>query len=395
VDVLHHEDAIPPPKEAGVTDAPTETPDVVTVDAPSLPDRVVPAGDLLFENVAAANSDTCGVSSGRLYCFGAAPDGRTRNTPERLGSDTSWVQVSSGLSAHCALRRDETVWCWGIDDQGQLGQGDTTTRLEPTRVTLPRAATRVRGRYASFCATLDDGSLYCWGANEEGQLAQNEPLSDPAPDRLQPVRVGTDVDWTDVDVGQGHGCGIRSGSLYCWGRNTEGELGVGDGAGVQLRTPTRSSLPATWTSIAAGQSHSCGIREPGGLFCFGDASIGALGLGDTDVHAVPAQVGTDEDWTSIELDTFHTCGIRAPGTLWCWGRNIEGQLGVGDTTDHPLPTRVGDFSDWVQVSVGRFHTCGRRRGGTLWCAGANDNGRIGTGDYVRRNVFTEVAPALP
>jgi alpha-tubulin suppressor-like RCC1 family protein len=408
VDVIGKSTGEPGPRDSGAADvgspdtAHPDTglpePDTGAPDVGVPPDVGPPPGDLLLAQIAAADTDTCGVTlDGDLYCWGQLPDGHVTLVPERVAGAAAgvWQSVTGGAKSHCALRRDGSVHCFGGNDEGQLGQGDTEPRATPVRVALPSAARSVRGRYASFCATLVDGSLYCWGASEEGQTAQDDPFDAPAPDRLSPTHVQNERDWTFADVGQGHGCGIRGngssgGELYCWGRNSDGELGLGDGAPGQLRVPQLAQVPTNWLAVAAGQSGTCGLRTPGALYCFGSGSIAALGLGGG-IHATPTQVETAEDWTSIDLDTFHTCGIRAPGALYCWGRNDEGQLGQGDTTDRSTPTRVGDFSDWTQISVGRFHSCGLRRGGSVWCAGANDDGRVGTGDEDRRSFFAEVA----
>ncbi|HVU03587.1 MAG TPA: hypothetical protein VHE30_17630 [Polyangiaceae bacterium] len=341
-------------------------------------------------DVSAGFAETCAVIGSALACWGTLPDGHVSSVPETIagGGKGAWERISSGQRAHCGVELGGSLWCFGLDDQGQLAQGDTTARAAPAPVPLPGAATRVRGHFATFCAILQDGSAYCWGDNEEGQLGQGD--SYPGPDGLLPVRVGTTNDFIDADAGQGHACFVRGeGELYCTGRNTDGELGLGGGVEAQVRALTRVGDGTDWVSIATGQGHTCGVRSSGELFCFGDGSAGQLGLGNRAPQPSPARVGTDSDWTAVDVDTFHSCGIRAPGTLHCWGRNAEGQLGQGDATDRD-PTQVGAFTDWVQVAVGRFHTCARRANGSLWCAGDNTDGRLGTGDFDRRSVMTEI-----
>jgi alpha-tubulin suppressor-like RCC1 family protein len=332
------------------------------------------------------------VAGNVLYCWGKTASGRLRLVPEPVVPAAVWRRVSNGRGAHCAERTTGSVYCFGANDEGQLAQGDTTPHEVPARVSLPALAKLVQGRMKSFCSVLETGALYCWGANEEGQLAQDDPFTAEGVDRYSPVQVGVDTDWTAVDVGQGHGCGIRAGGhLYCWGRNTKGESGLGEGSAGQNRSPIPSAVPTSWTAIATGQNNTCGLRGPGALYCTGFGEFGALGLGDRNNRFTPTQVGTFEDWIGIDVDTFHTCGIRAPGTLWCWGRNDEGQLGTGDLETRDVPTRAGDFDDWEEVTTGHFHTCARRHG-TVWCTGDNEDGRLGTGDVDRRNVFTPIAP---
>jgi len=368
-----HDAALPP------RDGSRPPPDVAT-----LPDHAV-------TDLRASTSNTCAVAGGTLYCWGLLADGSTATIPMRVPDSAAGIfrAVSGGAGARCATETAGTVVCWGSNDRGELAQGDRVSRTTPTRVALPGSTHAVAGRFDSFCTRLDDGRLECWGQNDEGQMGQSDP--EGSSDALEPVRVEMATDWTDVDTGQGHTCGIRgSGALYCWGRNTDGELGQGTGASIQIRTPTLVPGTQDWTSVVAGQNHTCGLRSPGRLYCFGNGSDGQLGISPRTSTDVPVQVDDATDYRVVSTDTFHGCGIRGAGTLWCWGRNAEGQLGTGDTKDRDTPTQIGLDVDWADVTVGRFHTCARRTDGTAWCTGANDTGQLGTGDTERRDVFTLV-----
>jgi alpha-tubulin suppressor-like RCC1 family protein len=358
--------------------------------APPIPDATLPP-DHAVTDITAAFDDTCAVAAGTLYCWGALSGGSTSATPVRVpGSPAgAFAHVSGGTSVHCATRTTGTVFCWGNNDRGELGQGDRLARQMPARVLLPAGAESVSGKFESYCARTADGALHCWGQNDEGQMGQSD-IGTPM-DALIPVRVGTASDWVTAAAGQGHTCAIRgSGQLYCWGRNTDGELGLGPGMPVQIRTPTLVPGDADWRVIATGQNHTCGIRATGRLYCFGDGEFGQLGVAPRADTSVPVEVGDGSDWRAIAVDTFHSCGLRGEGTLWCWGRNVEGQLGTGDIQDRDVPAQVGRDADWAGVSTGRFHTCARKKDGTAYCTGANDGGKLGTGDTDRRNVMTRI-----
>ena len=364
---------------------------------PPIPDVAPPPKDVVVEpshsvtDLQAAFDDTCAVAGGTLYCWGKRLDGATIRTPERVAGSAAGVfrRVSGGNGAHCATRVSGGALCWGTNDRGQLGQGDRTERPSPSPVSLPASTQAVSAKFESVCSRLDDGQVDCWGQNDEGQMGQSD-VGMPQ-DALIPLRVETANDWLVVGVGQGHVCGIRSpGALYCWGRNTDGELGLGSSTLKQTRTPTLVPGAQDWTYVVGGQNHTCGIRSPGRLYCFGDSEFGQLGIAPRADSNVPLRVGDAEDWRTVAVDTFHGCGIRGAGTLWCWGRNVEGQLGVGDTTDRDVPTQAGTDSNWADVSVGRFHTCARKTDGTAWCCGMSDNGRLGNGDLERRNTMTQV-----
>lgn len=400
VDVLREATGEQGPREAGTGGAAQPVPETGPPPQPEgsvpEPDVKPPPVDLVFTALATGNDETCGVAGRVLYCWGKTASGRPRLVPEPVDAAAVWWRVSNGRGAHCAQRTTGSVYCFGVNDKGQLAQGDTTPREQPTLVDLPGLVSTVQGRFESFCAPLATGELYCWGANREGQLAQEDPFPGDGVDRDSPVQVGTGTDWTAADVGQGHGCGIRAdGDLYCWGRNTRGECGLGPGSEGQTRYPLPVAVPTNWNAIATGQNNTCGLRTPGALYCFGIGEFGALGVGDRNDRFVPTQVGTSEDWIGIDVDTFHACGLRSPGTLWCWGRNDEGQLGLGDLQVRDVPVQVGARDDWVQVTTGQFHTCARSRDGAVWCTGENEDGRLGTGDLDRRNVLTRIAMPAP
>jgi len=372
-------DARPPP------DVSPPLPDVAPpIDVTEPPNHAV-------TELRASYSDTCAIAGGTLYCWGSLPDGSKVSVPQRVPGSAAGAfrHVSGGATAHCATRASGLVYCFGSNDRGELGQGDRTARGTPTLVSLPGASEVVAGKFDAFCSRIADGRLECWGQNDEGQMGEGD--SGMPKDALTPVRVESASDWLGVAAGQGHVCGIRApGALYCWGRNTDGELGQGAVSYVQVRTPTRVQDASDWTTVVAGQNHTCGLRAPGRLFCFGSGADGQLGMSPRANTNVPTQVGDGTDWRSFDTDTFHGCGIRGSGTLWCWGRNAEGQLGTGDVADRDTPTQIGSESSWADVSVGRFHTCARRTDGSAWCTGANDGGQLGTADNDRRNVFTEV-----
>lgn len=344
--------------------------------------------------IACGEAHSCGVFASRLYCWGdnttsalgsAPPTSST--TPRAVTTAIAdWEQVEAGWGSSCARTRSGDVWCWGQNNMGQLGVGDTTTRTTPVQVPLPAAARSISAGFSAACALLTDASLWCWGDNYEGQMGQ----SDTFPGTSEPDPIQVPGSWSSMTVGQGHHCATRSpGELWCMGRNSEDELGQGPSAPIQLRAPTRVGTASDWTQVSGGQQYTCGVRA-GSLWCWGDNNGGMLGVGDQTARDVPTRVGTGTDWLAVRGHTFHTCGLRAPGTLWCWGRNVEGQLGLGDTTRRLAPVQVGTATDWVEVALGIFHTCARRSDGSLWCAGENLQGRLGTGDQTRRNSLTQV-----
>jgi len=346
--------------------------------------------------VATGQYHSCAIITGTLLCWGDGRNGAlglgdtsNRIRPARVPLARALLDVSLGEGFTCARTVEGEVWCFGANARGELGVGDTNPRSTPTKLTLPRSAAQIAAGYEHACAILDDGALVCWGENLEGQMGQND--SYPGANVLSPVRVGTDADWKSVSAGQGHVCGIRApGTLWCWGRNSDSELGQGAGAPIQIRTPTRVGDASDWVQLDTGQNGACGVRADGSLWCWGGNAFGQAGTAPSTAITAPRQVGADRDWLEVSIDTFSTCARKRDGSLHCFGRNVEGALGVGDFTDRSSPTRAGTDLDWTQVSMGRFHACARKNTGAVACTGENVAGQLGVGDTNRRNVFTLV-----
>lgn len=357
-----------------------------------------PSGAAL--QVDAGNAHSCGIADGGLYCWGENGAGQlglgdftARITPSPVEAGLAWDAVSTGYEFTCALRAG-SVWCVGAGSNGQLGSGAFSSSTEFVEVVLPGAATAVEAGFEFACALLADARVFCWGAGTEGQLAQDDPFPEPGLSSAIPVEVPGGA-FAMVAAGQGHGCGVKvDGALYCWGRNASGELGLGASADQQIRTPQRVGADSDWATVAAGQNHTCAIRADGSLWCWGDNPDGQLGLGDTEPRFDPTLVSGLDDVEAVALDTFHTCALRASGELLCAGRNDEGMLGVEGVEGHSTFTIAPSDGAYVGIAAGRFHTCGVAvAGGQSWfrCAGENGDGRLGTGDTLRRYVFTQTA----
>lgn len=333
-----------------------------------------------------AFAHTCAVDAHALYCWGDGNDqqfgeagGLPKATPVLL-AEGDFVDVCAAEQHACALRADGVLLCWGGNDAGQLGVGDRQPRAQPSEV--------VRGGFSSVacgghitCALTGAGELYCWGSNREGTLGQGD---DGSADSADPVRVAPDLTVRQVSVGQGHVCAVdQSGALYCWGRNTLGQLGA-EPSLIQVRTPVRVDSQLSFARVAAAQNHTCAISQDSRPYCWGDNRNPLLGVRDDRPRLdAPAPVDIEGAYAQVAASWFHSCLIEQSGSLYCWGRNTEGQLGVGDTMARTTPTRVGLDSDWQAITVGRFHTCGVRADG-LYCWGENHDGQLGLGDFARQ-----------
>ncbi len=233
------------------------------------------------------------------------------------------------------MRDDASLWCWGANYAGQLGDGTTTHRAVSARVGTDNDWRDVFAGESSACATKSTGALHCWGGTPE-------PVDTEA--------------WTRAAT-YSHQCGIRvDGSLWCWGDNTYGQLGTGNKTAVY--TPTRVGA-ASWREVTNGVHFTCGIQRDGTLWCWGSS-----------YDVAPQRLGTDADWTGISGREGDVCGVRANGTVWCWEV-------AWSTTPNP-PVQIGTGTDWAQVSTGMAQKCGLKRDKTLWCWDTDTPEQVGS-----------------
>jgi alpha-tubulin suppressor-like RCC1 family protein len=348
---------------------------------------------LTMKSVSSGLVHSCEVDGGRLFCWGNNDNGelglgdRAQHVKRnRVGSFDDWLSVSVGEHHGCALRAPGKLYCWGLNSSGQLALGDTMPRLSPTVSAFGDLLVQVGCGGDSCCALRSGGALFCWGDNLEGKLGLGDGQG--AEDGTVPVQVPGGVSWRDFAVGQGHVCAIRDdGALYCWGRNTDLQLGIGRADPVQLRAPTRVGEQSDWQAIGCSQHHSCGARGDGSLYCWGGNAFYELATADKPSSATPVRVGSDNDWASAAAGWFHSCGQKRDGRVFCWGRAIEGQLGQGGGNDPvPTPTLVAMPSRWRQITLANFFTCGIDSDDDLYCWGENKGGQLGLSDTMRRFV---------
>ena len=296
----------------------------------------------------------------------------------------------------CAIGGDGSLWCWGRNDRGGLGIGSTGgVYSRPTRVGTDSDWAQVGAGLYHSCAVKSGGSLWCWGEDGDGQLGLGG-----GPDQNTPQRVGTDSNWAQVAGGGSHTCAIKTdGTLWCWGNGEFGRTGLGSTAGTD--TPQRVGAATNWTQVDTRSEHTCAVRADGTLWCWGEDDWGELGNGMRGANQMsPRQVGSDTDWSFVQTGgsgagtARHTCALKRSGALWCWGRGADGQLGIGGTPGAvTMPTQVGADTDWAIVDTGAGHTCAIKTSGTLFCWGDGQNGKLGHGGIGDRGVPTQVGSA--
>lgn len=340
-------------------------------------------------SVSAGQIHTCAVKDGALYCWGANQNGQLgvgdvapHDGPVLAHGPGNVVEVSAGGLHTCYRDADGAVACFGDNTMGQLGSPGPASS-EPKAVVLPAKALQLDVNYNHSCAVVEGGKLYCWGENTETQLGQGDAEDSNQPN---PVLVATLSNVAQVSCGQGHTVArLETGALYSWGRNSIGDAGLGEGTPTRVRFPTLIPGAADYEQLEVGQDSACAVHA-GVVACWGGGIDQHLGNGSEAIEWSPKDVAAPQRFVQVSTDTFHTCAIDDQATLWCFGRGIEGQLGVGDFRRlQPTPASVP--GTWRSVSVGRFHTCAVSDENQVACTGQNDTGQLGLTGVSRYDGF--------
>jgi alpha-tubulin suppressor-like RCC1 family protein len=288
--------------------------------------------------------------------------------------------VSAGGGHACLLRAtDQSLWCWGRNDHGQLGDGSRTPRALPVRVAGIDAVVAVAAGDLHTCAVDVSGHVLCWGADDSGQLGD----AGVGGERGLPQPVLGLSNAKALVGGKDFACSVaQDGSVRCWGDDTLGQLG--DGGAVGPHPPALvAALTTPIAKLSAEWQHACAIDTAGTLLCWGANSSGQLGNGTPSGPLPPTTVSLAREVTDVATGHDHTCALTADG-LYCWGGNAQGQVNPGAPSP-PIPTPQSvmgpDVNDPMKVVAGAQHTCILRRGDSdnVTCWGARTSGQLGDG----------------
>lgn len=349
----------------------------------------VRAGELAWSRVAAGPFNSCAATThGTVYCWGSnrhgqlGDDGGNRPTPVRTESGLYFRAVrSSGQT--CALTFAGAPYCWGSSAAGERGDGTMGDRSIPSRVSTSETFEQLTTGGNHTCGVTTDGVAHCWGLNRSGQLGDGTTT-----DRLEPVPVTGSLVFEQVSAGRAplgnHTCGVTTdGEAYCWGPNDDGELG--DGTTTERLEPVPVEGDLSFRQVSAGGGHTCAVTTAGEAYCWGLNRSGQLGDGSTADRTTPAAVSTSESFERISAGDNHTCALATDGTAHCWGSNGQGQLGDGGDGIGSSPVQVAAGQTFVQLHAGNDHTCAVTVAGAAYCWGANADGQLGDGTFTGRN----------
>lgn len=308
------------------------------------------AGGLTFGGLSGGPYHTCGTTlSFNPYCWGKNVDGRlgdggttAQSSPTHVAGTNIFRQLTAGAAHTCGLTTGGRLFCWGSNLEGQVGiapalpvPADLAMVESPVALFPATTFGAVAAGGLHSCALSIGGTAWCWGNNRYGQLGDSTTVGAPLP-----VRVADSLGFVSITTGDRHSCALRAdGTAWCWGDNASGQLGTGS-AGPASIAPVAVSGGLQFAALSAGQDHTCGLTSGGIAYCWGGNTNGQLGTGTTAASATPTPVGGGRSFRMLSAGAQLTCGTTTGNVAYCWGDNQYGQVGDGTQVRRTLPTKV-------------------------------------------------------
>lgn len=343
-----------------------------------------------WSTISAGNSHSAVIKSdGTLWIWGSNGSGQLGNgttvsssAPVQVGTDNTWVGVVAYNSATVALKANGTLWSWGSSYHGNTAA--KTTELNPVQVGTDTNWAFCEAEESSIYAIKTNGTLWSWGDDNSGKLGRGTSTT-----MMLPGQVGTDTNWATVEAGLRHVLALKTtGTLWVWGKGSDGQLGVNNL--LDYSSPIQLGTETTWSKISGGGYHSAALKTNGTLWTWGYAASGQLGNGSTSSVKSPVQIGTATTWAKISAGSDHTLATRTNGTLWSWGGNNYGQLGSGNFTLVSSPIQIGTDTDWNLIDTSNTHSLATKTNNFLYAFGRNNSGQLGDGTVVNKNAPTQI-----
>lgn len=312
------------------------------------------------------------------YQLGDGTTTSSSNVPVPVSSLTGITAISGGGLHSLSLKNDSTVWAWGRNLEGQLGNGTNTNSNVPIQVNSFTGITAIAaGGYHSL-ALKNDSTVWTWGSNLYGQLGNGTTTASNVP-----LQVSTLTGVIAVAAGLNHSLALKNdGTVWTWGSNSWGQLG--DGTTIDRNVPVQVGFLSGATTVAAGKEHSLALKNDSTVWTWGLNSYGQLGNGTGITSSnIPVPVSSLTAVTAIaQGGSHHSIALKNDSTVWIWGRNNYGQLGNGTNTNSNVPIMVSSLTGIIAITKGEQHSLALQSNGTLWAWGNNSfSGALGNGTY--------------
>lgn len=319
-----------------------------------------------------------------------------RNVATRVKTALVFDTLIAGANGHftCGRVPTQEIHCWGSNNHGQSGDGTNTGGGGPFGNARPYPVAGAAGlRFKALtgggdhaCGLADTGVAYCWGRNNNAEIGNGGST-----DVFDPTAVIGGLTFKSISAGEAHTCALdTAGAAYCWG-NANFRLGLSPNPVVDVSSPAAVQGGGIYTQISAGTVSTCALKASGEAFCWGTNGGGQLGDGTTVGRSAPAAIAGGHTFAAISTMGGTGCGLKADGSLVCWGVNSGGEAGVGSTFNLPTPTAHAGPRRYSTVSIGASTSCALEIGtGAVYCWGPNTDGQVGDGTLAARTVPTLV-----
>ena len=287
--------------------------------------------------------------------------------------------IATGCYHNLALKADGSVWAWGWNQGGQLGDGTWSNRNSPVAVMgAASGVTAIAAGYEHSLALKADGSVWAWGWNNRyHQLGDGTGINRNSPVAVMSSGV------TAIAANGGHSLALKvDGSVWAWGRNGEGQLGNGTWSHQNSPVAVTGAMSSGVTAIAAGVYHSLALKSDGSVWAWGENNGGQLGDGTSINRNSPVAVtgAMSSGVTAISAGNGYSLALKSDGTVWAWGVNYYGQLGNGTTFDSYVPIQVDLLHNIIAIEAGSFSAYALSADGSLWAWGDHKYGQLGLGE---------------
>ncbi|WP_160295188.1 putative Ig domain-containing protein [Geobacter sp. OR-1] len=326
--------------------------------------------------------ETYSITGGEAWAWGSNGYGQLGDgtnsvwtVPVKVANiDDALLSVAAGSYHTLALKSDGTVWAWGYNNNGQLGNGTTTDSFIPARVSELDGVIAIAGHNYHSIALKNDGTVWMWGDNAYGQLGDGTNT-----DRHTPIQVAGLSDVASV-AGAAYDSSFalkKDGTVWKWGSGSS--------------TPAQVSGLSGIVAIATGDSHAIALKDDGTVWTWGSNSFGQLGNGTTDTTSTPAIVNGLSQVVAIAGGYAHSLAVKSDGTVWAWGYNYSGQLGDGSTSNRLVPVQVSNLAGVKSASGGSNYSIALKNDGTVWAWGDNSYRQLGDGTAQQRLTPVQVS----